>query len=507
MEVTSYLDEPFKGILTLEAVDPKKIADIRFTLANQAYYQSLGLTKPAFLDKTRFRLGSSTEKGHVLYISTRGKVINPVLNLIIRAEQKSNEIVQKYTLLLEPRSGDSAFEMSNMVETKHLQIDITAGQQKILQADNSENSLGRTILVAPKQSISIIAQESQLHETYSVYQVMRAFYLVNKPAFENGNINRLISGSSLRIPVESLINELTRLEAIEFVKSVSMDIPAETNDIEYIQPETVVSVTKTESEEVKVIPNLTLVNLRSLKKEAERFTTLSTVMKTQNGAMRSILDDIDLQQEKIIRLEDKIKNLQWLPLSEPINEIQNSVSEPAVNPEQAEVISQLNRTIELLKGQIVEKDIKIQKLSVQLEALTNIQKSSQAKAQLPSPQINGSEQSPAVNLPAQPSRSESKSSISYNLSIIIVLILILIAVIILVMVALKRGWQNDYNRPFPKSETRRPNYQPSLEDMEESELRNIEVLNKGENQAEMGDVAQAKLKSGKIYDFGAYFKI
>jgi FimV-like protein len=64
-----------------------------------------------------------------------------------------------------------------------------------------------------------------MHKDYSVYQIMRAFYLLNAHAFEKGNINRLKSGSTLIIPELSSVAEVTRQQAINFVYSVSNNIP------------------------------------------------------------------------------------------------------------------------------------------------------------------------------------------------------------------------------------------------------------------------------------------
>ncbi|MES9882193.1 MAG: FimV/HubP family polar landmark protein [Sedimenticola sp.] len=79
--------------------------------------------------------------------------------------------------------------------------------------------------VGRNENILMIAQGLPLHEQFSVYQIMRGFYLKNPEAFTNGNISLLREGVMLTIPDVSTTGDVSRPQAIEFVLGATFNIP------------------------------------------------------------------------------------------------------------------------------------------------------------------------------------------------------------------------------------------------------------------------------------------
>ena len=169
-------------------------------------------------------------------------------------------------------------------------------------------------IIVGNRSISVIAQNSALHEKYSVYQIMRAFYLENSDAFENGNIDKLLSGSSLILPDESLIAEVPRQKAVNFVYSVSKDnvtkssstsTASRTGISELETPAEIYSELNTPAassqssvneEPVKAtivpFPESIQRNAKSWREIAKNFTSISRILNSHNKAMRLQNDDL-----------------------------------------------------------------------------------------------------------------------------------------------------------------------------------------------------------------------
>ena len=274
IQLRSHLNEPLAAHFRVGNIRREDIDDLHFSLAGQALYQKAGLSRPYYLDDLRLELLPNDQGEYRVELSTRKRIREPILDLLIQVEGMKGRLVRLYTLLLDhppvetaqPASTSSASGTAEADPSAHVPVidiesenpstarigpgdpaalqQITEKEQassrtrkpepdaRPVETDASENSRHadpRSIRVG-NDSISMIAQNSPLHERYSVYQIMRAFYLANPDAFLRGNINKLRSRSRLIVPDEALIAEVPRQQAVNFVYSVSKDLPqAETN--------------------------------------------------------------------------------------------------------------------------------------------------------------------------------------------------------------------------------------------------------------------------------------
>ena len=221
LQINSYINEPLDASITVLGVNEYELADIEFTLASQKdYLKLLGTNRPRNLDKIKLEVITDEEDRHQLRITSRRRVREPIFSFLLKVTDRQGSFIKTYTLLMDPRtepSTEPAEEIKPIVLTEVTSFEEDADHPAPKPLEN------RKRIQVGNRGISIIAQNSDLHEKFSVYQIMRAFYLDNPGAFEKGNINKLTSGITLLVPTDALVGEVSRQQAVNFVYSVSRD--------------------------------------------------------------------------------------------------------------------------------------------------------------------------------------------------------------------------------------------------------------------------------------------
>ena len=235
----SNLNEPLRASVSIDNIDTNELADVRISVADHDSYQLIGLSKPSDLPKLKFEITASQDGRHIVKITSRRAIKSPILEVLIKVSDKQNNLLRHYTLLIDPvvtelKTAKVASETTITAEltTNKATDNIVLNNpvSNLIPVDEIEPSKDidtdqNTILVKGS-NISLISQNSPLHEKYSVYQIMRAFYLGNGDAFINKNISKLQTGSRLVVPDEKIVAEVTRQKAVNFVYSVSSDFPS-----------------------------------------------------------------------------------------------------------------------------------------------------------------------------------------------------------------------------------------------------------------------------------------
>lgn len=223
ISVESHLNEPLRAAFSLKNLGGASLEDVRVSLADRKTYRQFGLTRSSSLSKLKFTLQEGSQGIHTVRITSHQRIMEPIMEVLVRVTQKQNSLTRLYTLMVDP------------VDMKSLALENAMAPQELvgpnvaqLVSDDGEHiqqrKTSKKIEVRDK-SISMIAQDSELHQKYSVYQIMRAFYLQNTSAFNKGNINFIKSGSLLDVPDEKAVAEVTRQQAINFVTAASRNFP------------------------------------------------------------------------------------------------------------------------------------------------------------------------------------------------------------------------------------------------------------------------------------------
>lgn len=403
LQINSFIYEPLNASIAILGVDKVDLADIRFTVASKSDYRKfLGTKRPAYLNKVKVDIIAVENGRHELHITSPQRVREPILTFLLKVIEKQGSVFKKYNLLMDPRiepaepltaaAGSLALTVEPSVST-NTEIK-TAPDPIIDRKDDREN------IIARDQSISIIAQNSTLHDKFSVYQIMRGFYMENPQAFEKGNIDKLVSGSNLLVPPESLIGEVPRQQAINFVYSVSKDnvtisvstananqAGVSTNQL--APPAEIIGVlnARETSSQSSVIAEPVKPTLKTLSEAIQRdikngrgianeFASVSRILKSQNKAMKiqndeliSMADNMENQKQQILRLRMRMNELLASQQSGGVANIDSAPLTNSVIADQKSVIADDQRLREMVNQDLMQINSEINQLKSELAIL------------------------------------------------------------------------------------------------------------------------------------------
>jgi pilus assembly protein FimV len=461
-KLLSHLNEPLKANISLGRVQPNALADLHFSLADQDTYRSMGLDKPFYLDALKFELIAGNDQQHFVQVSTRQRVREPILDLFIKLEGMQGSLTRLYTLMLDPRELAASIKQPVPKALPHAkktpvinpaqapQPMSTVAVEPAVQTSATESS-APTLLVE-NDSISIIAQNSSLHEKYSVYQIMRAFYLLNPQAFIKGNINHLQAGSRLVIPSPERVAEVPRQQAVNFVYAKSKNFTAtrrsepkpkapkpkpelartDLGKASDERAEQALSEKSVRPPQKFQQPNRATTNraaklddgirqdVEDWRNMADEFSNLSFIVQTQNSVLKThgdVLKHIDA------RIENESRQL--AQLQQRIENLENATVAPAFESSAAIPASSIANPEQMVAGEVSREQSAtsnmIELINLRLEAL-------EQQTKQPEPQQPGEAQLPqpapavAVSVPVaaiQSPQAEPQSPETFPLSLLI----------------------------------------------------------------------------------------
>lgn len=509
LSANSGLNEPFRAVLTINDASDLEWADVRFKMANDAMYQRFGMQAPTNLRSVKFELVPDGNGRYQLHLSSQQRVDDPILHLLIQVEETQGSFFREYTLLLDPpfapqpqQSTQASSPVAALVDTESTSPPTHETADDVLA--------GRTIQVRNK-SISIIAEQSELHPKYSVYQIMRALYLANRWAFDHGNINKLISGSRLVVPDESVIGEVPRQKAINFVYSVSRDSKqnqaSNMADAQKQAPATrpTPQITASPPPQAKsdratqAAPATLDSDVATWRSMADEFGALSAIVDHQNSALRTqteaikdLYRNVDTQQRRIVELTTQLGHLQQqasadaappasaIEMPTPMPQIEQSGPMPQEN--------EIHRLTELLR----EREQQIRELNNRLleQSQPIVLEQEAAVAAVTTQRLT--DIPPAAPIVTYVETPAERPASSWWLRVALSLAVLLFAL---------REWSwrrrvATREEQLPDDEDRPTTYSPSNdpENLGTLELRHLETRSKKEKNKDMTEVSRSQLR-------------
>ena len=405
MRLESHLNEALDATFTIGNISASSLEDIKVTIAGAKAYQSLGLSRPAYLSRLTFNITAGQGPSYRVQVNSRQRLSDPIIELLVEVTEKQSRVMRLYTLMLDPLVTETARESTKdtVIESPVNQLiaptQVTQSREVIEQKPAPVYDRSVSTIRVDNSSISIISQNSYLHDSYSVYQIMRAFYLQNPGAFLNGNINKLESGVLLQVPLEQLVAEIPRQQAINFVYSVSTDnATLKSANPPRVKPgvdrtESSVPEIEAETEAVPVMLSNSLPerftqavqissdvqqDLISWRGMTDEFKNLSAIVGQQNQVIKlqsDVVKDISFQLDaRTSQLFDFDKRLSTLEQSVPVTQVIAAGDEPAVQQllqELSQVKQQQSQNMQQVNAQLDVKNQEISRLNSRIVELEN----------------------------------------------------------------------------------------------------------------------------------------
>ncbi|MCG6966517.1 MAG: hypothetical protein LJE59_08400 [Chromatiaceae bacterium] len=218
--VNSYLNQPLDAEIDLIGLEPGQQEDLRLRLANDQYFERLGIVYDRFLLNLQFdvvRMGSKW----VVRVRTTRPVTEPFLDFPLQLAWRGGQMIRQYTLLLDPPRRIQLARAGSRPQSA-----AAAAPQRSTPTAADSGSYGP---VQRGETLWPIAEKLK-PAGITTRQMAMALLRANPEAFINGNINLLRAGVTLTIPPRGFIEELdpaaARTEFAAHSRSQRRQMPA-----------------------------------------------------------------------------------------------------------------------------------------------------------------------------------------------------------------------------------------------------------------------------------------
>jgi len=186
IRLSSALNEPLRSEIELLAAAPEELDRLTVRLASQETFQRFNLDHPAYLANLEFYIQrSGRADGNAIRVTSTAPITEPFITFLVEASWSRGLILREYTLFLDPPT---------------------------IRATEATTIVGGDILVVRGDTLWSISARARPDSRLSVNQTMLAIYEANPGAFD-GNVNRLRSGFTLRIPSADDVFRISRDDA------------------------------------------------------------------------------------------------------------------------------------------------------------------------------------------------------------------------------------------------------------------------------------------------------
>lgn len=194
----SYLGTPLRAEVPLFSPGAYNRDDIRVRIARQDVYARMGARYEPFHGDIDFDVREDGQGGISVVASSRKRVIEPYLDIVVELSWPAGTSYRRYNVLLDPPAYAQRWQNKvPVVEPRAIALAQTRSAP--VQAAPVTLSDERYV-VRHGDSLWKIARNLRSDEGQSVHALMQALYQANPDAFVGGDRDRLKLGATLRLP-------------------------------------------------------------------------------------------------------------------------------------------------------------------------------------------------------------------------------------------------------------------------------------------------------------------
>jgi pilus assembly protein FimV len=196
--VFSYLNQPLNAEIPLIGLDPGQEQSLRLRIADQRFFDSLGIAYTQAVSNLEFALVESGN-GWVVKLTTQRPLTEPFLDFPLQMAWPGGQMIKQYTLLLDPPRMAPAVRAASVAQPT-----APAPRQTVREQAPTAQSYGP---VARGETLWPIAN-SLRPAGITTQQMAMALLRANPQAFIDGNVNRLRAGATLQVPTRAVIEQM-----------------------------------------------------------------------------------------------------------------------------------------------------------------------------------------------------------------------------------------------------------------------------------------------------------
>jgi len=241
LTVLSHLGDNLHAEIAIPPVTKDEAGTLTAHLASPDEFARANLDYGPDLSTLRFTIVERPDGSKVLSITSLRAINDPFLDILVELDWNSGRLVREYTILLDPpgfKSAAAPVSPVSPVVTSSSATRSTAPVAALAQSGASSARVNRAAAAAGASTGQAQTYEVKRGDTLdriargnepagvSLEQTLVALLRSNPDAFSGNNINRLKSGSTLRIPNAAAIRSVDSGDAEHVVKAQSADFAA-----------------------------------------------------------------------------------------------------------------------------------------------------------------------------------------------------------------------------------------------------------------------------------------
>ncbi|MDI3258275.1 MAG: FimV/HubP family polar landmark protein [Sinobacteraceae bacterium] len=230
ISVHSRLDQPFAASIPVLNATPAQLDNLTVRLASPEEFNKAGIERSDYLSTLQFEL-EKTDVGASIRISSPKIAREPFLNFIVEARLPQSRLLREYTVLLDPPelaqapapatapaeqaerpAAEPETPVSTPVEARPSSAapaPVTPPNAPVVEASPASSApppaAAQTAAatygpIQAGETLWSIATKLRPDPSISMDQVLLALYRANPSAFENGRLDGLLKGATLRVP-------------------------------------------------------------------------------------------------------------------------------------------------------------------------------------------------------------------------------------------------------------------------------------------------------------------
>jgi FimV-like protein len=205
--VKSFLNQPLDAEIDLVGLEPGQHADLRLRVANQEYFDRLGIVYTPTLAELTFDVVQADNRW-LVRVRSSNPVIEPFIDFPLLMRWPGGQMIRQYTLLVDPIRP---LRKAQATQTSRA----TPARPAPRQSAARQNQPGSADSYGPVQRGETLWPIAQRLKPAGITtrQMAMALLRANPQAFIDGNINKLRAGSVLALPDRDFIEQLDADEA------------------------------------------------------------------------------------------------------------------------------------------------------------------------------------------------------------------------------------------------------------------------------------------------------
>jgi pilus assembly protein FimV len=204
----SALNQYFDAEIELVSVKPGELDQVRAQLADTETFEEAGIERPHWLNQLRFEPKRLPGGRMVIHVTSREVVREPVVNFLLAVEWPQGRLLEEYTVLLDPPTGQMSGRDQAMPPPAS-RPSMPSGKTSPAMESKSSGSYGP---IGQDETLWSIAQGLR-RPGETTQQMAMALLAANPQAFAGHNVNGLLKGSVLRVPSPAEVHALSSHDA------------------------------------------------------------------------------------------------------------------------------------------------------------------------------------------------------------------------------------------------------------------------------------------------------